>query len=476
MPDATELADSGEKAGRAPETQPPTTDARRDRYPLAMPVGPAGRGGLTVTLLGVDWPSNWVRPPEPVPLDAIDLGAMAGFWDQPDSFRDGAFFTLRHERPVPFFSEPELAGFAPGPGFWSVTRFDDVWKVSRQPKTFSSVPSIVIADQQPEVAEFFGSMIVLDDPRHIRLRMIVQKAFTPKVVALVEEAVRVRARDIVRQMSERHPDGRCDVVREIAAPLPLQIICSMMGIPPEDEEKVFRWTNVILGEFETEDAYAAFEQVAQDIAAYGMAMADDRRAHPRDDLCTALVQAEVDGERLSDMEIASFFILLGAAGNETTRNAISHGVMELTRHPDQRDVWWSDFDGHSKTAIEEIVRWASPVIYMRRRVTEDTEVGGQVMKADDKVCMWYVSANRDESQFADPYRFDVTRDPNPQVGYGAGGPHFCLGANLARREITMAFREIFEQVPDLHAVSEPDMLLSPFIHGIKRLDCEFTPR
>jgi cytochrome P450 len=427
-------------------------------------------------LLDVEWPTAWVKPPEAVPLDAIDLGSMHGFWDQPDAFRDGAFFTLRHERPVPFFAEPELPGFPVGPGFWSVTTFDDVWHVSRSPKVFSSVPSIVLADQAPEVAEFFGSMIALDDPRHIRLRMIVQKAFTPRVVAMVEEAVKSRTKQIVQRMLERHPDGHCDIVREVAAPLPLQIICSMMGIPEEDEERVFHWTNVILGEFETEEDFAMFERVANEIGAYGIELASRRREQPTEDLSTALVQAEVDGERLSDAEVASFFILLAAAGNETTRNAITHGLLELTRHPDQRARWWSDFDGMSKTAVEEIVRWASPVIYMRRRVMEDTVVGGQQMRAGDKVAMWYASANRDEAHFADPYRFDLSRDPNPQVGYGAGGPHFCLGANLARREITLAFRELHEQVPDIRAAGEPDMLLSPFIHGIKRLDCEFTAR
>jgi methyl-branched lipid omega-hydroxylase len=427
-----------------------------------------------MTALHTDWPTGWVRP-EHVPLAEIDLASW-DFWSKPDAYREGAFHTLRHEDPVRFSAEPVTPGFPVGDGFWSLTRFDDVWQASRSPKLFSSVPSIVLADNAPEVAEFFGSMIVLDDPRHVRLRSIVQKAFTPKMVAQVEDAVRDRARAIVERLVERHPDGRCDIVREVAAPLPLQVICSMMGIPEEDEELVFQWTNVILGEFTSEEDFAAFERVAQEIGAYGLAMAEDRRSNPTNDLCTALVHAEVDGERLSNAEIASFFILLATAGNETTRNAISHGVLELTRHPDQRELWWSDFDGHAKTAAEEIVRWASPVIYMRRRVVEDTVIGGQAMKEGDKVALWYASANRDELHFADPYRFDITRSPNPQVGYGAGGPHFCLGANLARREITMAFEEIHRRIPDLRAVGEPDMLLSVFIHGIKSLECEFTPR
>jgi methyl-branched lipid omega-hydroxylase len=427
-----------------------------------------------VTLMDVDWPSQWVRPPERVPLDAIDLGAMEGFWDQPDSFRDGAFFTLRHERPVSFSSEPELPGFPVGPGFWSVTTFDDVWKVSRQPKAFSSVPSIVIPDLQPEVAEFHGSMIVLDDPRHARLRMIVQKAFTPKMVRLVEDAVRSRARSIVERMVERHPDGRCEIVREIAAPLPLQIICSMMGIPEEDEDRVFGWTNVILGEFESDDDYAMFEQVSQDIGAYGVAMAMDRRSNPRNDLCTALVQAEVDGERLSDAEIASFFILLATAGNETTRNAISHGLVALTAHPDQRAVWLDDIDGVMPTAVDEIVRWATPVMHFRRTAACDTMIGDQAIAAGDKVVIWYISANRDEAKFDRPDELDLRRTPNDHLGFG-GGPHFCLGAHVARREIAALYSELLRRLPDIEAAGPPDMLLSSLINGIKRLPCRFTP-
>lgn len=414
--------------------------------------------------------------PERLPLDEIDLGSWE-FWGLPDDVRDAAFATLRAEAPISFHGEPTLPGFPKGDGHLALASYDDVWHVSRHPQTFSSWPSITIGDAAPEVAELFGSMIVLDDPRHFRLRSIVQKAFTPKVIAQVEEYVRQRADRLVRDMVAAHPDGTCDLVEALSGPLPVQVICDMMGIPEEDHPKIFHWTNVILGVGDEDIAstFEEFEQVARDMAAYGLALADARRSTPANDLTTNLVQAELDGERLTDMDVASFFILLAAAGNETTRNAISHGVVALSRYPDEKARWWSDFDGHARTAAEEIVRWASPVIYMRRRAVHDTEVGGQKIAEGDKLTMWYCSANRDETTFADPWRFDVTRDPNPQVGYGSGGPHFCLGANLARREITMAFTELHRQVPDLVAVSEPAILQSPFIHGIKRLQVAWTP-
>ena len=415
--------------------------------------------------------------PEPMKLDDIDLGSWE-FWAQPGDVRDAAFATLRAEAPISRHGSPEVPGYPPmDMEHWALTRFDDIWHVSRHPQLFSSWPSIVVGDTPAEIAELFGSMIVLDDPRHFRLRSIVQKAFTPKMIAKVEEYVRARASALVTKMVSDNPDGRCDIVEALSGPLPLQVICDMMGIPDDDVDKIFRWTNVILGTGDPDIAtdYAAFAQVAQDMAAYGMALAEARRSSPRDDLTTNLIQAELDGERLTDLEVASFFILLAAAGNETTRNAISHGVVALTRYPDEKARWWGDFDRHARTATDEIVRWASPVIYMRRRATQDTEISGQRIAEGEKVSMWYNSANRDEAKFADPWRFDVTRDPNPQVGYGSGGPHFCLGANLARREITMAFAELHRQVPDIAAVEEPAILLSNFIHGIKRLPVAWTP-
>ena len=416
------------------------------------------------------------QAPEQVPLADVNLGTL-NFWGLDDNERDGAFTTLRREAPITFFNEIEFEGFEAGPGHWALTRFDDVHFASRHPEIFSSYPNITIADQQPEVAEYFGSMISLDDPRHARLRGIVRSAFTPKVVARTEDSVRERARRLVDDLIVNHPDGQAELVNELSGPLPLQVICDMMGIPEADHHQIFHWTNIILG-FGDPDLttdYAEFMKVAIDIGAYATALAEDRRANPREDLTTALVAADVDGERLTSAEIASFFILLAVAGNETTRNAISHGVLALSRYPEQRDLWWNDFDAHTPTAVEEIVRWASPVIYMRRTATRDVEVSGVRIAQGDKVTLWYGSANRDEQHFENPWLFDVTRNPNHHVGFGGGGTHFCLGANLARREIAVVFEELHRRIPDIVATEEPSMLLSAFIHGIKRLPVSWTP-
>ncbi|KAA8964475.1 cytochrome P450 [Mycobacterium sp.] len=425
--------------------------------------------------MGISTRVNGAAPPY-VPLADIDLSSWE-FWGLDDDLRDGAFTTLRREKPISFWAEAVQPGFPEGTGHWALTTFDDVFFASRHPEIFSSYPNITINDQPPEVAEFFGSMIALDDPRHQRLRSIVSRAFTPKVVARAEASVRERARRLVGSMIADHPDGRGEAVAELAGPLPLQVICDMMGIPEEDHQRIFHWTNVILG-FGDPDLATDFEQfttVSMEMAAHATALAEDRRAHPQEDLTTSLVQAEVDGERLSSAEIASFFILLAVAGNETTRNAISHGLLALTRYPEERDKWWADFNGLSHSAVEEIVRWASPVIYMRRTLLHDVELRGIKLAAGDKVTMWYCSANRDESKFADPWSFDVARNPNPHVGFGGGGAHFCLGANLARREISIMFEELFRAIPDVVATEEPARLLSPFIHGIKTLPIAWTP-
>ena len=419
---------------------------------------------------------NGVAPPE-IPLADINLSSLE-FWGLDDDIRDAAFATLRREAPVSYWPAIEYEGFSNGNGHWALTKLDDVFYASRHPDIFSSSPGITINDQTPEVAEYFGSMIVLDDPRHQRLRSIVSRAFTPKVVARIETSVHDRAHRLVTSLVSNHPDGEAELVSELAGPLPLQVICDMMGIPEEDHQRIFHWTNVILG-FGDPDLTTDFEeflQISMDMGAYATALAEDRRSNHHDDLTSSLVEAEVDGERLSSQEIASFFILLVVAGNETTRNAISHGVLALSRYPDQREKWWSDFDALAPTAVEEIVRWASPVVYMRRTLSQDVELSGTEIAAGDKVTLWYNSANRDESKFANPWAFDLARNPNPHVGYGGGGAHFCLGANLARREIRVVFDELCREIPDIVATDEPARLLSQFIHGIKRLPVAWTPR
>jgi cytochrome P450 len=409
-------------------------------------------------------------------VDEIRLGAPA-FWKLPLEEREGAFLTLRHERPVSFHEQldPRLPS---GPGFWALTRHADVLEAGTTPKVFSSARGIGIVDLPPEFLEFFGSMIAMDDPRHGRLRRLVSAAFTARQLAKVESEVQEAAARVIDAVAEK---GECDFVTEISAPFPIRIICEMMGIPESQHAFVFEQTNIILGagdpEYvgETADLLMAFYKAGAALAELMKDLAHTRRDKPTDDLTSVLVNAEIGGDRLSEQEISSFFVLLVAAGNETTRNAISHGMKALSDHPDQRRIWQQDFDRVAPTAVEEIVRWASPVIFMRRSAVCDTEIGGTKIGAGDKLLLFYPSANRDEAVFRDPFRFDVRRDPNDHLGFG-GGPHFCLGANLARREITVMFEELFRRLPDLEITGPPDRLFSPFIHGIKHMPCRFTPR
>jgi methyl-branched lipid omega-hydroxylase len=297
------------------------------------------------------------------------------------------------------------------------------------------------------------------------------------MVARIEDYVHEVARECVEDIADK---GMCDFVTEVAAPMPLRIICDMMGIPREDNEYIFEQTNHLLGGLDPE-----YNSSLQDMLSggwnmwnYAQELGAKRMADPQDDITTALMQAEVDGEQLTAAEFGSFFVLLCTAGNETTRNAIAHGLWQLTRHPDQRKAMLDDPGAVLPTAVEEIVRYATPVIHFRRTASEDVELpsGRGSFKAGDKVVLWYNSANRDADVFESPDVFDVTRTPNEHVGFGAGGPHFCLGANLARREIRVLFDELFRVLPDIEATGEPSMLESNFIHGIKHLTAEFTPR
>jgi cytochrome P450 len=402
------------------------------------------------------------------------------FWVRPAAEIDADLAVLRALGPV-YLPEPEPPYGSPiprGAGSWVVTNHADILHMSRHPEVFSSASGITVTDSLPEFNEFFGSMINMDDPRHARLRRLVAKGFTSRMLARLEDSVQELAAGIVDDVIER---GECDFVVDVAAALPLKIVCDLMGVPESQLGFVFDRTNVILGigdpEYAPEgsDLGTALLTAGQELAQLMEEVAASKRGGDGTDLTSVLVNADLPDDRLEHADLASFFILLVVAGNETTRNAISWGLHHLTQHPDQKAIWAADFAGVAPTAVEEIVRLASPVSYMRRTATRDTELHGQQVLAGDKLCMFYGAANREESVFDDPLRFDVRRTPNDHIGFGGPGPHFCLGAHLARREITVMFRELFARLPDLHATGEPELLRSSFIHGVKHLPAAFTP-
>lgn len=416
--------------------------------------------------------------PGSLTVDEINLTDQA-FWGMPWAERDAAFATLRRERPIAFFDEPVIEAIPPGPGYWAITRHADVLEISRNPEVFSSAAGAVsILDMPQEMAEFYGSFISMDDPRHARLRKIVAGTFTPRMLNKILDDVERVAIDTVAAVKGK---GEVDLVTELSSPFPLLVICNMMGIPASEHQMVLDQSNIILSGGDPEfippgqDPLEAFLGAGALLAGLMDGLAQSRRDHPTDDLLSALVNTDVEGERLSHDELLSFFILLAVAGNETTRTAISHGVAHLGANPDQRDIWKADVEGVTPTAVEEIVRYASPVVWMRRTLTRDYTLSGHEFHEGDKVVMYYGSANRDEAVFADPDRFDVRRDPNPHVGFGGPGPHFCLGAHLARREISLMFGELFRQLPDLEPAGPPEQLNSSFINGIKHLPVRFTP-
>jgi cholest-4-en-3-one 26-monooxygenase len=401
-----------------------------------------------------------------VNLDDVDLV-------NPDNYVSGVpyemFDLLRREAPVHWHTEPF------GPGFWAVTRYADVVKVNQDNLTFSSARGSALMTELPpeELAQQRLMMLNMDPPLHTRYRLLVNKGFTPRMVARLEERARVLTNRVLDTVVER---GECDFVTEVAAELPLQIIAELMGVPSEDRHKVFDWSNRMIGQVDPE--YHASPESAQmaalELYAYSHQLAEEKRADPHEDLMSVLTRVEVDGERLSELELDMFFLLLCVAGNETTRNLISHGQLALIERPAERARLLAD-PGLLPVAVEEMLRWGSPVMQFRRTATRPVEIGVQPVAEGDKVVIWYTSANRDDSVFDDPYRFDVARSPNPHVAFGGGGPHFCLGANLARMEIRVMFSELLRRMPDIELAGPVQRLRSNFINGIKHLPVRFTP-
>ena len=380
---------------------------------------------------------------------------------------------MRKVAPIWWNEQPaDVGGFGDG-GYWVVTKHKDVKEVSRRSDVFSSLEKTALprykdgtVAAQIETGKFV--LLNMDAPHHTHLRKIVSRAFTPRAVEQLRADLAERARQIVTAAAAR---GTGDFVEQVSCELPLQAIAGLMGVPQEDRMKLFHWSNQMVGDMDPEFANNDAISASVELITYGMQMAAERTANPGDDLVTKLVHADVDGHKLSDDELGFFVILLAVAGNETTRNSITQGMMAFTDHPDQWELFKRERPG---TAADEIVRWATPVTSFQRTALVDTELSGVPIKKGQRVVMFYRSANFDEDVFTDPYAFDVLRDPNPHVGFGGNGAHFCIGANLARMTIDLMFNAIADAMPDLVSLAKPERLRSGWLNGIKHWQVDYT--
>jgi cholest-4-en-3-one 26-monooxygenase len=395
-------------------------------------------------------------------------------FSDPDLYADGLpleqWALLRRTAPVWWNDVPD------GEGFWVVSRHAEVLEVSHKPQIFSSNAKTALLrpgrGATPESIEFQKLMMLnMDPPQHTKLRSIVQRVFTPRAVSALTPRLQEFTDDIVARALAK---GEGNFVTDVAAELPLQAIAELMGVPLEDRGKIFAWSNQMIGFDDPEMATTpeTGQEAAAQLYVYANALGEERRSCPAGDIVSSLVQADVDGHALSELEFDLFFLLLAVAGNETTRNAISHGMAAFFDHPEQWEIYKRE---RPQVAADEIIRWATPVIEFQRTALVDTQLGGVEIKAGQRVALFYSSANQDPAVFTDPYRFDIRRDPNPHLGFGGGGPHYCLGANLARIEINLIFNAIADKMPDITKQAQPRRLRSSFINGIKELQVRYRP-
>jgi len=375
---------------------------------------------------------------------------------------------LRQHAPVFWHKEPK-----DGRGFWAITKYTDVVSISRDPATFSSATGTNIFEVHGEELATIQSMLInMDPPGHGKYRRLVNRGFTPRMVAALEPHIRDLTRTIVDNVARK---GTCDFVAEVAAELPLLVIAEFLGLPEEDRRKVYDWSNRLIGfddpEFQTD--FNDGKLAAMEVWAYASELAERRRRAPGDDLVSQLLQGDIDGERLSEKDFTNFFLLLAVAGNETTRNLVAAGMLALIQHPEERARLLADMS-LLPSAVEEMLRWVTPVIHFRRTAQRDVELRGQKIAKGDKVVMFYPSANRDEDVFPHPFKFDVGRTPNDHLAFGIG-EHFCMGANLARLEIRLMFEELLTRLPDMELAGPVERLRSNFIGGVKRMPVRFTP-
>lgn len=392
------------------------------------------------------------------------------FWSRPFDIRDQTFAQLRAldgiswHRPLPTLFEIEE------PGFWALTRRADLQFASQNPDLFTSAQGVALDPMPADVQKFATFFLGMDPPQHTTYRRLISSAFTPRNVRRIEEQIHANAVAIVDDLVGA---GDIDFVEACSGRLPMRTISDMLGVPVADQPALAKAAEKLFSM--SDDEYSSLEERAVDtineimlISNTGVELAKFRRANPGDDLMTSIVNAEVDGHRLTDEEIGAFLILLASAGNDTTKQSTTHAMLALAANPGQRDWLMEDFESRIGTATEEFVRWSTPVLQFARFATRDVEIAGQQINAGDKVGLFYCSANRDESVFADPHAFDLSRSPNPHVGFGAGGPHFCLGNQLAKSELRNIFRELLTRLKTID-LGEPDLLYSSFVHGIKRL-------
>jgi cholest-4-en-3-one 26-monooxygenase len=382
------------------------------------------------------------------------------------------FAELRKSAPVWWNATPFRAAGFDDEGYWVVTRHKDVVDISRNPTVFSSSENTAIVRFGPDMNRDRIEMqrlilLNMDPPKHTAQRSIVSRGFTPKAVNALREELSSRAKQIAEQALER---GEGDFVEEVAVELPLQAIAGLIGIPQDDRHKIFHWSNQMIGYDDSEFTEVASDMAAAEMLGYSMGMAAERRAAPAEDIVTKLIEAQEGENGLSDDEFGFFFLLLAVAGNETTRNAISHGMNAFLDHPDQWELFKRE---RPDTTADEIVRWATPVIAFQRTATQDTQIDGVDIAKGQRVVMFYSSANNDTDVFDHPERFDILRSPNPHVGFGGSGTHYCIGANLARLEIDLIFNAIADHMPNITKAAEPQRLRSGWINGIKHLPVRY---
>jgi cholest-4-en-3-one 26-monooxygenase len=380
---------------------------------------------------------------------------------------------LRKTEPVHWVDVPGGTGGFRDPGYWLVTKHADVKEVSLRSDVYSSWQNGAIPVWPPEMTREAidlqrNVMLNMDAPHHTRLRKIISRGFTPRAVGRLKDELATRAQNIAKAAAA---EGSGDFVEQVSCELPLQAIAGLLGVPQEDRDKIFRWSNEMTG---TEDPeYAHIDPAASSIELimYAMQMAEERAKNPTEDIVTTLIEADFDGEKLTDDEFGFFVIMLAVAGNETTRNSITHGMIAFANNPDQWELFKRE---RPETAADEIVRWATPVSAFQRTASVDTELGGVSIKQGDRVVLSYRSANFDDEVFDNPYSFDILRNPNPHVGFGGTGAHYCIGANLARMTINLIFNAVADHMPDLKPIGEPVRLRSGWLNGIKHWEVDYT--